>query len=88
MSGDIGESHGGTEGYSAGWIIAAHDARHVGADRIEAGDWLTLAAEHAGVGVRAQAGEGPEAPGYDLDRVEWRAIDRARSLAAMTWRRQ
>ena len=50
-AGDVAEGHGGADHDAGRWIGAAHDARHVVADRIEAGDRPPLRADDAGMRV-------------------------------------
>jgi hypothetical protein len=55
--------------------VAAHDARHIRAGRIEPGDRGATCAQHSGAPVGLQSGEGAEAAGHHLDDVERPLLD-------------
>ena len=74
-TGDIAEGHRRSEIDAACGIVPAHDAGRVRADRIQARDRLARAGQNARLGVGVQPGEGAEAAGNDLDRVERPCLD-------------
>ena len=75
-SGDEPEGYSRTKIDAAGGIVIAHDARHIGPDGIEARDRRAVCAQHTGVRVRPQTGEGPEAARQYLYRVEGAVLKR------------
>ena len=64
----------GTERDAGAGIVAAHDARHIVAGGIEAGDRLAVFVQRAGVLVGPDAGIGAEVADHQLD---VRMIERA-----------
>jgi hypothetical protein len=56
--------------------VPAHHVGLVAASGVETADGLAAGVEHAGGRVGLQAGEGAEAAGEDLDRVEGAFPDR------------
>ena len=88
MTGDVAESHCGAKRDAATRVVAAHDARHVVAARVETSDRSSVCIKHTSRLVGAKAGKGAEAAGYDLDGVERSILDggnaRIRAMTGIT----
>src|SRR3954469_7902698 len=75
LSRNIPERQRGAEGDAGAGIVAAHDARHVVAGGIKAGDRLAVLVQRAGVFVGFDAGIGAEIADHKLDRVKRSVLD-------------
>src|SRR5207302_9598426 len=73
---DIAERQRRAERDAGAGIVAAHDARHIVADRIEARDRLSGRVQCAGAGVGPDAGVSAEITDHHLDRTERAVRDR------------
>ena len=72
----MAEGQSRTKGDARTRIIAAHDARDIVSDRVEARDRLTITAEHARVLVGRQTRVSAEITDDHLDRVERSVFER------------
>ncbi len=76
MGEDPAEGHRRAEGDAAAGVVAAHHAGHVVAGSVQTGDRRAVGAQHLGVGIDRQPGEGAQTAGHDLHRVERPLLDR------------
>ncbi|MNL04217.1 hypothetical protein D3C87_1247820 [compost metagenome] len=74
--GDVAEGQRRADVDAAGGIVAAHDAGHVAARRIQPGNGLTRVIQHLGVRVDLEPGERAEAARLDFHGVKRTLFDR------------
>ena len=70
LTGNETKGHAGAEGDAAARVVAAKDARHVVADRIEPGDCAAILVQNPRVAVGAKTGKGADAARNDPNGVE------------------
>ena len=74
--GDVAEGQRRAEIDAASGVVTAHDAGHVAARRVQAGDGLRRAVQDLGMMVDLEPGEGTEAARLDFHGIEGALFDR------------